>query len=697
MSLADKIPGAFDKYAFPSYAIVVAVACKTVWGMWLYRDLTTGDTSEYFVTAIRWFERFETNILWSPLYTSFYGQTLFATHSVYGATTLHRIIIVVAAAVGVLALMRRLMSPGLALLVALWWTILPINFDTLYEVHLFALLPILIVLIVASSGTRPAHRGIILALLLGITVLVRNETSVALMVFAGFCIFEEVAQPFGKAPRNAVWWRERIAGYAMPVLLVSPVIAFCYARSTMKYPEISTAAQIKHTLNMCQVYAFGYAQREPGFTASPWTECMPLMKQTFGSELPTLFEMLRANPAATLAHFSWNLGLALNGFQVALFNAMSGTVNPDYAPVSGGRLYATLLSVIAAFVLIGGGWRLWSNWSTLRETLIERRHLVVIIAGLACTVFLIVITQRPRPSYLFLFSVCIMGLVGMSADLLTRRFTRQVNIAGLLTGMVILVFLPYYQFDHQSSRPLYTNLTRLQPYQAQLAGRNNKILFGDYAGELSNYLRFKTTSVGGAELSFPAKDYSALSAWDRQESLAGFLESQGFTAIFIQPSLMAELQKVPAANELLEGRSRYKRLNSTFDRDWALFAVVQVVPAPGLPKVLDHVAWESDGIYQDGWLAQNGSIEVRPAEPGRLVLRGMVPGGIGIDSQEIELRAQTGTVVRKRLVAGPFEIEIPIQAGHARLTFAFGSSAALPKGDGRIVGALLQSTAIEPR
>ena len=184
MSLADKISSAFDRYALLSYAIVVAVAAKTVWGMWLYRDLTTGDTSSYFVKAIRWFERFETDILWSPLYTSFYGQTLFATHSVYGATTLHRIIIVVAAAVGVLALMRRLMSPGLALLVALWWTILPINFDTLYEVHLFALLPILIVLIVASSGTRPAHRGIILALLLGITVLVRNETSVALMVFA---------------------------------------------------------------------------------------------------------------------------------------------------------------------------------------------------------------------------------------------------------------------------------------------------------------------------------------------------------------------------------------------------------------------------------------------------------------------------------------------------------------------------------
>jgi hypothetical protein len=53
MSLTDKISSAFEKNALLSYAIVVAVAGKTVWGMWLYRDLTTGDTSSYFLTAIK--------------------------------------------------------------------------------------------------------------------------------------------------------------------------------------------------------------------------------------------------------------------------------------------------------------------------------------------------------------------------------------------------------------------------------------------------------------------------------------------------------------------------------------------------------------------------------------------------------------------------------------------------------------------
>jgi hypothetical protein len=272
------------------------------------------------------------------------------------------------------------------------------------------------------------------------------------------------------------------------------------------------------------------------------------------------------------------LSLALNGFQVALFNAMSGTVNPDYAPVREKQLYAAVLSVIAALVLIGGGWRLRSNWPALKQTVIERRHLVVIFAGLVCTIFLVIITQRPRPSYLFPFTVCIMALIGMSADVLTPRFIRPINLAALLIGVAVLVFLPFYQFDYRSSRPLYTNLTRLQPYQSQLAGKDNRLLLGDYAGELANYLRLKTTSVGlsdaPGELRFQAMDYSALSAWNRREPLEGFLKDRGFSAIFIQPRIMAELVGVPAAKNLLEGRSNYKRLNSMLDRDWALFAVL---------------------------------------------------------------------------------------------------------------------------
>ena len=696
-----RIAGAFEKNAFLSYAIVLAAASKTVWGMWIYRDLTAGDTSSYFLSALDWFERFETNFLWSPLYTAFYGQTLFVTHSAYGATNLHRIIIVIAAAVGVLALMRRLMPPGIALLIALWWTILPINFNTMYEVHLFALLPMLIVLIVASSGTTPLHRGVILALLLAITVLVRNEAAVALMMFAGFCLVEEVAQPFGKEPKTAAWKKERILGYAIPLLLATALIATFYARSTTKYPNIVESARAKHTQNACQTYAFGYSQREPSFTASPWIECSVLMKEKFGSESPTLLEMLKANPRATLEHFSWNLGLVLNGFQLALFNGMSGSVNPDYAFVEGKRIHAAVLSIIVALVLMAGGRLLWSNWIVIKPKLIERRHLVVIYAGLACVAAVVIITQRPRPSYLFAFSICIMSLVGLLIDLLTKQLSKRVNVAALMIGLAIAVFLPFYQLRHAESRPFYTMLDRLQPYQSQLAGRGNKLLLGDSADELGNYLRLQTTAAGPSSSlgrqAFSTSDYSVLNAWDRREALENFLEGKGFDFIFVQPRMLAELRQLPAAKNLLENGSKYTRLNSALDRDWILLGKLADLPPPGLPKVLDRVGWLSEGVYQDGWLARNGFVEVRAAAAGTLILRGMVPGGIGLESQRFDITTPANVRIEKPLIAGPFEIEVPVEAGRTRLTFTFAQAAPLPRGDGRNVGALLQSSIIRPR
>jgi hypothetical protein len=98
-----------------------------------------------------------------------------------------------------------------------------------------------------------------------------------------------------------------------------------------------------------------------------------------------------------------------------------------------------VLSVIAGLVLLGGAWRLQSTRPAMREALITHRHLVVLLVGLACTVCVVVVTQRPRPSYLFAFTICIMALIGMSADLLAQRFRAAVNSAALLAGAAILV------------------------------------------------------------------------------------------------------------------------------------------------------------------------------------------------------------------------------------------------------------------
>jgi hypothetical protein len=115
-----------------------------------------------------------------------------------------------------------------------------------------------------------------------------------------------------------------------------------------------------------------------------------------------------------------------------------------------------------------------------------------------------------------------------------------------------------------------------------------------------------------------------------------------------------------------------------------------------LPKVIAGVGVDADGVFLDGWLSQKSFVVVNPTQAGKAVLRGMVPGGIGLDDQEIQIANEAGDTVRKKLETGPFEIEVPVKAGRSKISIDFSQAANLPKGDGRNVAALLQSIAVTP-
>jgi hypothetical protein len=78
------------------------------------------------------------------------------------------------------------------------------------------------------------------------------------------------------------------------------------------------------------------------------------------------------------------------------------------------------------------------------------------------------------------------------------------------------------------------------------------------------------------------------------------------------------------------------------------------------------------------------------------VLRGMVPGSIGLDNQQILIANEAGNTVRMKIEAGPFKIEVPVKAGRSRISIDFSRAANVPKGDGRNVAALLQSIVVMP-
>src|SRR5262249_25113327 len=91
-----------------AYLTIFLLQQKAIWDWWIWPYLTTGDTSNYFCAAYNWFDSFRVNIVWSPLYTAFYGCFLFLTPDVYLATVLHRLFVVLSASLLVLALLRGL-------------------------------------------------------------------------------------------------------------------------------------------------------------------------------------------------------------------------------------------------------------------------------------------------------------------------------------------------------------------------------------------------------------------------------------------------------------------------------------------------------------------------------------------------------------------------------------------------------------
>jgi hypothetical protein len=530
-----------------AYFMLALLQLRVVWGMWRYRDLTDGDTSAYFLLAFRWFSDGTTDMVWSPLYTMFYGSLLYLFPDPYPATVLHRLLIVFAASLLVLAVLRRLLPPALAWLAAVWWAVLPINFNTLYEVHLFALLPSLVVWLLLLSSARRWARGAALAILCGSAVLVRNELLLAAILLGGACAVWEwrgFRRPGGS---DRMYWRSLIVAYGAPLIVVAGVCACGFAKSHQSYAEMKRDFNIKHTLNMAQVFTFGFEQRHSECTCSPWTEFQEVMTPHFGEPTPSLSTMLRRNPRAVAAHFWWNWQLAPNGLQVLLFNATSGTKNPDYVPVTARTAWPKVLTVLMLACWIAGLKGLVHDWGFWWNTWLRPRlwGWVGMLAVVAVTIPVIT-TQRPRPSYLFTLSVFVMAVTGMSLWIVTHRWrwTRRVSqwMPLVMASLTALVG-PYYDpltADVPASvaarppRPLHDLTRRLLPYEAALPRQGSVALVGDNAYQVSAYVW-----KGRLE----AVDYGILERdWRAGTPLEQFLAERNVGAVYLSERMIRQLE-----------------------------------------------------------------------------------------------------------------------------------------------------------
>ena len=471
-----------------AYFSILALQLKVIWRIWDLKDLPFGDTASYYVLAQAWHLIGADHIVWSPLYTTFMGTFLSFSSDAYFVTIGHRVVIVLALAVLVLALMRSLLSPIVAWWITAWWVLLPINFDSLYDVHLFFVVLILILYLAVVHLPSMLARGTGVALLLAFGVLMRNELLVPLILFASIALGFDLWRHFR---HRTVRMRGILLAYGAPLLLAVALCGFFYERSMFKWPEVKSFLSGKHTLNVCQIYAFSYQQQHPDWTPSPWTDCQPLILTTFGKPEVTIWQAIRLNPGAMLKYFWWNTKLIPSGLQVLLFNVTSGHVNPDYAPVQINPPPALLGSFVLLGILTWGGVVFFRNPREWYETLVRPKIWVwIIMACVASVVIIIMITERPRPSYMFTLGLLLMALTGFCVQLIVWRWDWLSALQWMFPIAVaaLIAFTPcYYRDPRFGSRPNLAVYRHMRPFQ-EIINPDVALMAPNAGAELCFYL-----------------------------------------------------------------------------------------------------------------------------------------------------------------------------------------------------------------
>jgi hypothetical protein len=278
-----------------------------------------------------------------------------------------------------------------------------------------------------------------------------------------------------------------VAGAAAAFLAV----LFFYTRSTIRLPEAADVMGQRAKVNFCQAYAFSYQQRNPEWPGDPFTNCEELMN-TFGSAPesgsagPGFAEAARRNPGAVLDYLRWNASLVPNGIQVAMFNETSRSQNPDYVPVPVNQTLPWVLSIICMLILLGGAWTYLNDRSFWLDWITRRRWPLAALAAPALGVVVVMIQQRPRPSYMYSLTLLLMVLIGFSAFTLFRAFraSHLLDAAVPLVALAALVAAPSPYTD--GSRPLQERYDRLEPYAAELGTTASAV--PGYREELCRYL-----------------------------------------------------------------------------------------------------------------------------------------------------------------------------------------------------------------
>jgi hypothetical protein len=315
------------------------------------------------------------------------------------------------------------------------------------------------------------------------------------------------------------------------------VIAGAYSRSYVQGSTAWERLQLKEESNFCNDYAFSFQQRHPTeFTGDAFGGCAPLMRQTFGRPMPSIFQAIAANPKAVAAFAVWDARLAPGGLQVSLLGADAFGADPGFRPVTQNSTYALLLSllIVAAFVgalLIARR----DGRLALGRASPRRLWVTLTLASIALATLLVIVTTRPWSDYIYALSISAFIAVAWTVSVLARRFgvTWLLAPVALVLAAVLIVVVP--SAYPAAPRPLYDAVRNLQVVRQQLRVPGSVLVSGTNANLECNYLAYsKADSCTG--LSWPTLS-AALSG---ENSLADVLDTTGATVLYADESVLSD-------------------------------------------------------------------------------------------------------------------------------------------------------------
>lgn len=441
-------------------ALIAAAGARTG-GIFWHFDMEWVDSALAVRTAYEFSNSpFLLNVLWEPIYTFSLWLVLNLVGDPHLALMTVRFLLYIAIVLMIFWVGRPFIGNFWAVTLALWWLLLPDALGLQFTKHLYYFAFLLLGCMIALRADQGGGRAVLLAFLWVGTLLLRNELAIAVLLFSAFLLVHAIRNP---KPLHRL---APFIGVTIAAGLLSAAIA---AYGTNFYGSRTVLAERfenKHTFNMCQIYAFGVIEREGLNVGSPWqpSVCEPLMQRDFAEPKPTFFEMLSRNPTAVFAHMLWNLSLFPSAAEQLLFGRhdepssdytpLPWTRNAGWAPYALAAWGAMMLLLIAA--------NREALWSAVRT----RPWLWLYMLSVVSTNVVVMLTQRPRLSFLLFFGFAMMLATMLAVGVGLRRIWARHDVwrsralpAVLLAAAFALLVPDFYRThaDHfgQDGRARY--------------------------------------------------------------------------------------------------------------------------------------------------------------------------------------------------------------------------------------------------